>query len=85
MKGKKSLKKNKKKLLVKLLYLNEIIMPPKKSIQKVSNKVASKGAKNSTSNKKNSKDNTPKPKKTKEQKVNAPSRFINCHHDQHFQ
>ncbi|CAO0803767.1 unnamed protein product [Mucor circinelloides] len=43
-------------------------MPPKKSIQKVSNKVASKGAKNSTSNKKNSKDNTPKPKKTKEQK-----------------
>lgn len=60
-------------------------MPPKKSIQKVSNKVASKGAKNTTSNKKNSKDNTPKPKKTKEQKVNAPSRFINCHHDQHFQ
>jgi hypothetical protein len=45
-------------------------MPPKKSIQKVSNKVASKGPKKSMGNKKsNNKENAAKPKKTKEQKV----------------
>ncbi|GAN09113.1 nucleolar complex-associated protein 3 [Mucor ambiguus] len=43
-------------------------MPPKKSIQKVSNKIASKGPKKSVGNKNNNKDNTSKPKKTKEQK-----------------
>ncbi|KAI8636491.1 CBF/Mak21 family-domain-containing protein [Parasitella parasitica] len=43
-------------------------MPPKKSIQKVSNKIASKGPKKATGNKKSSKNNDIKPKKTKEQK-----------------
>lgn len=69
-KQKKKLSKIKKKK--KLLVPNQQNMPPKKSIQKVSNKIASKGPKKPMGNKKNnSKENAAKPKKTKEQKVNV--------------